>query len=127
MAWRGSGVRVPSAPPNTQASGCAGVPSRGGRHRRPWTIHVAPVPGVTVVRMAGHFDGAAELHWPAGSENRGALLTGDTITVVQDRDWVTFMWRYPNLIPLWTQPPSRTSPAAWRAWGSTGLPRLAGT
>jgi hypothetical protein len=29
-----------------------------------------------------------------------ALLTGDTITVVQDRDWVSFTWSFPNLIPL---------------------------
>jgi hypothetical protein len=59
-----------------------------------------PVPGVTVARIGGHFDGAAVLHWAAGSEGRGALLTGDTITVVQDRAWVSFMWSYPNLIPL---------------------------
>jgi hypothetical protein len=61
---------------------------------------VEPVPGVTLARIGGHFDGAAVLHWPAGSEGRGALLTGDTITVVQDRAWVSFMWSYPNLIPL---------------------------
>jgi hypothetical protein len=61
---------------------------------------VQPVPGLTVARIGGHFDGAAVLHWPAGSEGRGALLTGDTITVVQDREWVSFMWSYPNLIPL---------------------------
>lgn len=61
---------------------------------------VEPVPGVRVVRIGGHFDGAAVLHWPAGSDGRGALLTGDTITVVQDRAWVSFMWSYPNLIPL---------------------------
>jgi hypothetical protein len=61
---------------------------------------IEPVPGVTVARIGGHFDGAAVLHWPAGSEGRGALLTGDTITVVQDREWVSFMWSYPNLIPL---------------------------
>ena len=59
-----------------------------------------PVPGVTLARIGGHFDGAAVLHWPAGSAGRGALLTGDTITVVPDRDWVSFMWSYPNLIPL---------------------------
>jgi hypothetical protein len=59
-----------------------------------------PVPGVTVARIGGHFDGAAVLHWPAGSGGRGALLTGDTITVVPDRAWVSFMWSYPNLIPL---------------------------
>jgi hypothetical protein len=61
---------------------------------------VEPVSGVTVARIGGHFDGAAVLHWPAGSGGRGALLTGDTITVVQDRAWVSFMWSYPNLIPL---------------------------
>jgi hypothetical protein len=61
---------------------------------------VQPVPGVTVARIGGHFDGAAVLHWPAGSAGRGALLTGDTVTVVRDRAWVSFMWSYPNLIPL---------------------------
>lgn len=59
-----------------------------------------PVPGLTLARIGGHFDGAAVLHWPAGCAGRGALLTGDTITVVQDRAWVSFMWSYPNLIPL---------------------------
>ena len=59
-----------------------------------------PVRGLTLARIGGHFDGAAVLHWPEGSDGRGALLTGDTITVVQDRDWVSFMWSYPNLIPL---------------------------
>jgi hypothetical protein len=59
-----------------------------------------PVPGLTVARIGGHFDGAAVLHWPSGADGRGALLTGDTVTVVQDRDWVSFMWSYPNLIPL---------------------------
>lgn len=61
---------------------------------------IEPVPGLTLARIGGHFDGASVLHWPAGAGGRGALLTGDTITVVQDRDWVSFMWSYPNLIPL---------------------------
>ena len=61
---------------------------------------IEPVPGVTVARIGGHFDGAAVLHWPSGSGGRGALLTGDTISVVADRSWVSFMWSYPNLIPL---------------------------
>jgi len=59
-----------------------------------------PVPGLALARIGGHFDGAAVLHWPAGAQGRGALLTGDTITVAQDRDWVSFMWSYPNHIPL---------------------------
>jgi hypothetical protein len=61
---------------------------------------VEPVPGLTVARIGGHFDGAAVLHWPAGADGRGALLTGDTIAVAQDRDWVSFMWSFPNFIPL---------------------------
>jgi len=61
---------------------------------------VEPVTGLTLARIGGHFDGAAVLHWPAGAGGRGALLTGDTITVVPDRRWVSFMWSYPNLIPL---------------------------
>jgi hypothetical protein len=64
------------------------------------TDTVEPVPGLTLARIGGHFDGAAVLHWPAGAGGRGALLTGDTVTVVQDRHWVSFMWSYPNLIPL---------------------------
>ena len=40
------------------------------------------------------------LHWPGGANGKGALLTGDLITVVQDRRYVSFMRSYPNLIPL---------------------------
>jgi hypothetical protein len=58
------------------------------------------VPGVTLARIGGHFDGASVVHWAAGSQGRGALLTGDTIAVVQDREWVSFMWSFPNFIPL---------------------------
>lgn len=58
------------------------------------------VPGVSVVRVGGHFAGASVLHWPDGADGRGALLTGDVITVVPDRNWVSFMWSFPNLLPL---------------------------
>jgi hypothetical protein len=53
-----------------------------------------------LIRLGGHFPGATVLHWAAGAEGRGALLTGDTLQVVADRDWVSFMWSYPNLLPL---------------------------
>lgn len=55
---------------------------------------------VTIVRLGGHFPGSTVLHWAKGAEGKGALLTGDTIYVVQDRNWVSFMYSYPNLIPL---------------------------
>ncbi len=61
---------------------------------------VQPVAGLTLARIGGHFDGAAVLHWSDGSGGRGALLTGDTVHVVADRGWASFMWSYPNLIPL---------------------------
>ena len=59
-----------------------------------------PLPGLTLVQCGGHFDGSAVLHWAAGAGGRGALLTGDSISVVADRRWVTFMRSYPNYIPL---------------------------
>lgn len=59
-----------------------------------------PGSGLTLVRCGGHFPGSCVLHWPAGAEGQGVLLTGDTIMVVQDRRWVSFMYSYPNLIPL---------------------------
>ncbi len=59
-----------------------------------------PLPGLKLVHLGGHFDGAAVLYWPAGAGGGGAMLTGDTIQVVQDRRYVSFMYSYPNYIPL---------------------------
>lgn len=56
--------------------------------------------GLTLVRGGGHFEGSAMLHWADGAAGRGALLSGDTIQVVSDRRFVSFMYSYPNLIPL---------------------------
>src|SRR5438876_8485656 len=56
--------------------------------------------GLTLINCGGHFEGGTVLHWPAGANGKGALLTGDIITVVQDRRYVSFMRSYPNLIPL---------------------------
>ena len=56
--------------------------------------------GLTLVKTGGHFDGFQVLHWPAGAEQKGVLLTGDQPYVCQDRRWVSFMYSYPNLIPL---------------------------
>jgi glyoxylase-like metal-dependent hydrolase (beta-lactamase superfamily II) len=64
------------------------------------TLDILPGSGLTLIRCGGHFAGSAVLHWPAGAEGRGALLTGDTIQVVADRRWVSFMYSYPNIIPL---------------------------
>ena len=58
------------------------------------------VPGVTLIQCGGHFDGSSVLHWQDGADGRGALLVGDSITVVPDRRYVSFMTSYPNLIPM---------------------------
>ena len=55
---------------------------------------------ITLVRCGGHFPGSSVLHWQSGTDGKGLLLTGDTITVVADRRYVTFMYSYPNQIPL---------------------------
>lgn len=55
---------------------------------------------LTLIRCGGHYTGGQVLHWPAGADGRGALLTGDIITVTQDHRHVSFMYSYPNLIPL---------------------------
>jgi len=58
------------------------------------------LPGVTLIRSGGHFEGGALLHWAQGSRGKGALLTGDLLQVTADRKFVSFMWSYPNFIPL---------------------------
>lgn len=57
-------------------------------------------PGLTLLRLGGHFAGGTVLHWAEGAEGRGALLAGDILQVVQDRRWLGFMRSYPNYIPL---------------------------
>lgn len=64
------------------------------------TAKALPGSDLTLIRCGGHFPGSCVLHWPGGAAGRGALLTGDTITVVADRRWVSFMYSYPDLIPL---------------------------
>ena len=54
------------------------------------------VGGLTLLRLGGHFAGGTVLHDPATS----TLLAGDIVMVIPDRRFVSFMWSYPNLIPL---------------------------
>jgi len=55
---------------------------------------------ITLIRCGGHFPGSACLHWAAGADGKGVLLTADTATVTVDRKFLTFMRSFPNLIPL---------------------------
>jgi hypothetical protein len=56
--------------------------------------------GLTLIRCGGHFDGGTVLHWAGGAEGRGVLLSGDILQVTPDRKHVSFMWSYPNYVPL---------------------------
>ena len=79
---------------------------------RPWVMRPDPAfvywegetltlfDGITLIRCGGHFEGSTVLHWAQGAERRGALFTGDTMQVAQDRRYVSFMYSYPNMIPL---------------------------
>ena len=55
---------------------------------------------LTLIRLGGHFPGATVLYWTTGARKDGVLLTGDTLQVVEDPRRVTFLWSYPNRIPL---------------------------
>jgi glyoxylase-like metal-dependent hydrolase (beta-lactamase superfamily II) len=55
--------------------------------------------GITLYRCGGHFPGGTILHWREGAQGRGVLLTGDILAVMPD-GMLSFMFSYPNAIPL---------------------------
>ena len=66
-----------------------------------WDGDTLPIArGVTLVRCGGHFAGGTVLHWAGGAGGRGALLSGDIVQLIPNRNYVSFMRSYPNLIPL---------------------------
>ena len=73
---------------------------RRGAAVKPWSGERCAVGAATMIRCGGHFAGASVLHCPWLAGGRGALLSGDTIQVVPDRRHVSFMYSYPNLVPL---------------------------
>lgn len=56
--------------------------------------------GLTLTCCGGHFRGSTALLWPEGAEGRGVLLSSDTMHVARDLRHVSFMYSYPNYIPL---------------------------
>ncbi|HZW54793.1 MAG TPA: hypothetical protein VFF30_00740 [Nitrososphaerales archaeon] len=61
---------------------------------------ISPTRGIRLVNLGGHFEGGTVLHWGDGASGKGVVLSGDIIQVVPDRSWASFMYSYPNLIPL---------------------------
>ncbi|MBE2315226.1 MBL fold metallo-hydrolase [Solirubrobacter sp. CPCC 204708] len=73
--------------------------------------------GMTLIRCGGHFAGGTVLHLgadfsevdPASRPDQpphlerppgGDLFAGDIVQVIPDRQWVAFMYSFPNYIPL---------------------------
>ena len=56
-------------------------------------------PDVSLLRVGGHFPGSTALHWRRGPRGP-ALFPGDALQVVMDRRHVTFMYSYPNYMPM---------------------------
>jgi hypothetical protein len=79
---------------------------------RQWIMHSASeihlwdgetreiAPGVTLIRLGGHFAGGTVLHWAGTEDGAGALLSGDIVQVAGDVRRVSFLWSYPNMMPL---------------------------
>jgi hypothetical protein len=62
------------------------------------TLEIAP--GVMLIRAGGHFAGGTVLHWAHGADGTGVLLSGDIVQVASDLRRVSFLWSYPNMMPL---------------------------
>lgn len=92
---------------NAWSEAFGGAPIYLHADNEPWVMRPSPevhywseeareiLPGVTLIHCGGHFPGSTALHWA-----EGALFTGDTITVVADKRWVSFMYSFPNTIPM---------------------------
>jgi hypothetical protein len=93
-----------------------------------WDDETRELGGLTLLRLGGHFAGATVLHRPDGA---GTLLSGDVVQVIPDRGWVSFMYSYPNLIPLPAAEVERMAgalepfafDAIQGAWWGTTIPR----
>lgn len=67
---------------------------------QPWKQPFELAPGLTLTQPGGHFPGSAVVHWAAGAEDRGVLLSGDTIFPNPGGQSASFMRSFPNRIPL---------------------------
>lgn len=56
--------------------------------------------GLTLIRVGGHFPGFQVLHSAESEGGRGALFSGDQPQVCPDKRYVSFMYSYPNFVPL---------------------------
>lgn len=55
---------------------------------------------LTLIRCGGHFPGGQVLHWAGGARGRGVLMCGDVVQVLPAGRGLSFMYSFPNLLPL---------------------------
>ena len=56
--------------------------------------------GLTLIRLGGHFPGFQALHFAEAEDGQGAIFSGDQPQVCPDKRHVSFMYSYPNFVPL---------------------------
>ncbi len=55
---------------------------------------------LTLIRLGGHFPGFQVLHLAKAEGGQGAIFSGDQPQVCPDKRYVSFMYSYPNFVPL---------------------------
>jgi glyoxylase-like metal-dependent hydrolase (beta-lactamase superfamily II) len=65
-----------------------------------WSGDSKKLDELVLIHTPGHFDGFQVLYWPKGADGKGVLLSGDQPLVCLDTRWVSFMYSYPNYVPL---------------------------
>lgn len=71
---------------------------RPSPYLRFWEGETLDLPGgVRLLRLGGHFPGGTVLHWRGADD---MLLAGDILQITPGGDAVSFMWSYPNMLPL---------------------------
>jgi hypothetical protein len=62
------------------------------------TLELSPF--VTLIRAGGHFPGGTVLHCNCAEDGKSVLLVGDILQITPGAHYVSFMWSYPNMLPL---------------------------
>ena len=55
---------------------------------------------LTLIHLGGHFPGFQVLHAASVENGQGAIFSGDQPQVCPDKRYVSFMYSYPNFVPL---------------------------
>lgn len=55
---------------------------------------------LTLVKCGGHFNGSSVMHWSGTADGKGALFASDTISPQKRINSISFMYSFPNVIPL---------------------------